>query len=1056
MHALSPGGEEREMKDNADSNVTVIAAIMLTINLMWLCPAGWAEPQTVLNNDIHDDDPGMGFSNDYMWVSEQQGWVELVVLRGSDWPGAFTVDYATTDGTARAGSDYVAASGKLEFGEDEVSKRFEIELINDAVHEPEETFVVRLSNPSAEHVLDPQRSVATVRIEDNDRGVGFSPTGYLLREDRGSVQLRVERQTDDPSPFQVSYSTHATGQDGWSTIASADIDYVHTSGVLEFAEWENVKTIEVEIVNDGLWEPEEEFQVVLSNVTGLEGLFESTATVVIQDNDTGIHFDRLQVHVSERESSVTLTVHRGADSVEAFTVDYTTVDVEISGVRGYRPVSGTLEFEAGVMTQGLMFGLSGPDGVWEGDDELKVVLSRPTGVGFLDPDRNEGRVVIVDNEPLVWEAHRVGESFPEVADLRAVTWGGGRYVAVGGEWALTSVDARKWTAQRVEGLEAWDVTLADGQYVAVGDNGIWRSVDGLRWTKVAAGPRHALFRVSHGDGLHVVLDRNGRAWMTPDLEGWRWVHLGADLRDLAHGEAGFVVVANDGNAWHGTTEGVWEALGRIAPIGLGAVAWGEQGYLTATSEYDHAAQSEQVVVFHSVNGRDWETNRLDVAVWTPSCLVYGDGAYVGRDTWSRGLRLRWESDRWVTEDASGYWYLGDMAYGNAGYVSTGISTVSVSEDGLRWERLHHLNLTFVHSAGGTLFVEHVFRGFHWSYYELYSSTDASTWTLERSGPGVGSRLVSLNGVVGDLRDGVLHLRNAERTWNIVHFQGEGWKQGVAAGSGWWLVVSEYWDPVTERHRPVAYRSENGEGWESHFMGYYGAVWQVQHAGEWFYALGHEDNVGEVIMQSRDGAAWQRSGLSGQYGLYAVAYGKGSYVAAAHRRGQDRPVLLRSVDGVTWEETRILDLGSGMWADADYGSGLFVVTWRTRNDGPDEQELSYLSLDGLEWRRHTPLLDGSMAAMAHADGRFVAVGERGLVLRSQPIVYLGEPRLDVSGEITARFEGEAGREYVVEGSTDLVHWRTIGTIAPSQSVQEIVLPVDGAGAGRLFYRLGGAE
>jgi hypothetical protein len=562
--------------------------------------------------------------------------------------------------------------------------------------------------------------------------------------------------------------------------------------------------------------------------------------------------------------------------------------------------------------------------------------------------------------------------------------------------------------------------------------------------------------------------------MTPDLEEWSWVRLGADLRDVTHGESGFVVVANDGKAWHGTTEGVWEALGRIAPNGLGAVTWGEQGYVTV------AAQSERLVVLHSVDGRNWETNRVEVAVGRPDHLVYGEGVYVGVN-WTQGLLLRRELDQWVADQSSGlssFWLgMGDVAYGNAGYVSTAFSTVSVSEAGLLWERLHQPNLTRVHSADGTLIVEHVTGDrWHWSYYEIHSSTDASTWTLERSGGfsgGSGSGLVSLNGVVADLRGGTLHLRNPEGTWNVVEFQDESYKWDVAAGSGWWLVVSDrYWDPLTGQTQPVAYRSKDGEKWESHLLGYSGSLWGVRHAGEWFYAMGYEHDVGEVILQSRDGAAWQRSGLSGEYELYAVAYGRGCYVAVTRSRswvGQDQSVLLRSVDGVTWDVARTLALGLTDFRSADvvYGSGLFVVSWSTYGryqrgyiswGYEPERVVSYLSLDGLEWRRHTPLSDGSIAAMAmdHADGRFVAVGERGLVLRSQPIVYLGEPRLNASGEITVRFEGEAGREYLVEGSADLVHWTTVGTVVPSRSMQEIVLPVDWAGAGHLFYRVSRAE
>jgi hypothetical protein len=104
-------------------------------------------------------------------------------------------------------------------------------------------------------------------------------------------------------------------------------------------------------------------------------------------------------------------------------------------------VSGTIAFGEGETSRTLALPLRDDDAVWKGDQEFEVVLSRPTPVGALDPNRSVGSVVVIDDDaPLRWEAFWVGEPFPEVWGLHTVTWGGGRYVAVGDEWAVVSED----------------------------------------------------------------------------------------------------------------------------------------------------------------------------------------------------------------------------------------------------------------------------------------------------------------------------------------------------------------------------------------------------------------------------------------------------------------------------------------------------------------------------------------------------------------------------------------------------------------------------------------
>ena len=76
-----------------------------------------------------------------------------------------TVDYATSDGTATAGSDYAAASGTLTFAPGRSTAAVAVAALDDAAAEFEETFSLTLSNPSGAGLAD---AVATGTVTDDD------------------------------------------------------------------------------------------------------------------------------------------------------------------------------------------------------------------------------------------------------------------------------------------------------------------------------------------------------------------------------------------------------------------------------------------------------------------------------------------------------------------------------------------------------------------------------------------------------------------------------------------------------------------------------------------------------------------------------------------------------------------------------------------------------------------------------------------------------------------------------------------------------------------------
>ena len=76
-----------------------------------------------------------------------------------------TVNYATANGTATAGSDYTAASGTLTFTAGQTSKTVTVPVAGDTAIESNETFTVNLTGPTNATLADGQ-AVGTILNDD--------------------------------------------------------------------------------------------------------------------------------------------------------------------------------------------------------------------------------------------------------------------------------------------------------------------------------------------------------------------------------------------------------------------------------------------------------------------------------------------------------------------------------------------------------------------------------------------------------------------------------------------------------------------------------------------------------------------------------------------------------------------------------------------------------------------------------------------------------------------------------------------------------------------------
>ena len=85
-----------------------------------------------------------------------------------------TVDYATSDGTAVAGSDYSAASGALTFNAGDTSQTVQVTVLTDSEDESQETLTLTLSNPS-QATLDDATGTGAIENGESSSGTQEDP-----------------------------------------------------------------------------------------------------------------------------------------------------------------------------------------------------------------------------------------------------------------------------------------------------------------------------------------------------------------------------------------------------------------------------------------------------------------------------------------------------------------------------------------------------------------------------------------------------------------------------------------------------------------------------------------------------------------------------------------------------------------------------------------------------------------------------------------------------------------------------------------------------------------
>lgn len=189
-----------------------------------------------------------------------------------------SVNYATGGGSATAGVDYQAVSGTLTFNPGETFKTVPVNVIGDRLVEPNETFVMTLSNvvSSVRWMFGNSSAVGVIT---NDDVTGISVFPVTGSENAGTFWFRLGLTEAAVTPVTVRFGTS-----NGTAAAGARGDYLATSGTVRIEAGVKDVLVGVPIVNDTIRESTEFFYVTISNPVNVV-IQTAQATGTILDDD---------------------------------------------------------------------------------------------------------------------------------------------------------------------------------------------------------------------------------------------------------------------------------------------------------------------------------------------------------------------------------------------------------------------------------------------------------------------------------------------------------------------------------------------------------------------------------------------------------------------------------------------------------------------------------------------------------------------------------------------------------------------------------------------------
>lgn len=168
-----------------------------------------------------DDGQPSGPSITALPVSQAEGndatFFDFKITLASASKKTVTLDYATRNKTAKAGTDFLATSGSISFAAGETEKTIAVTILPDIWKETDETFELALSNP-VNGILANSTVLATI-VNDDDQE---SDEGYTTPDNYAGYNLVWQDEFNGTSIDETSW-IHEEGASGWGQQRTAGL-----------------------------------------------------------------------------------------------------------------------------------------------------------------------------------------------------------------------------------------------------------------------------------------------------------------------------------------------------------------------------------------------------------------------------------------------------------------------------------------------------------------------------------------------------------------------------------------------------------------------------------------------------------------------------------------------------------------------------------------------------------------------------------------------------------------------------------------------------------------
>ncbi len=308
-----------------------------------------------------------------------------------------TINYATADDTAIAGSDYQATSGSLTFAPGQTTKTVSVLVTGEVTTEPNEDFFVNLFNPGNASVSDAQ-GLGTITNDDANPSITINDPS-VVEGNAGSTNMSFVITLSNPT--SITLSVPFSLADGTATVGS---DYQTNSGSFTVFPGATTAQLSIGINGDTTVEPDETFFVNLGATSGATIADNQGVGTII--NDDGLASPGISINnvtVTEGNSgtvNANFTVSLTASSASTITVNYATADNTATVANlDYVTNAGVVTFTPGQTSQTVTIVVNG-DTAFEANETFFVNLTTPAngiiikaqGTGTITNDDSVGTV----------------------------------------------------------------------------------------------------------------------------------------------------------------------------------------------------------------------------------------------------------------------------------------------------------------------------------------------------------------------------------------------------------------------------------------------------------------------------------------------------------------------------------------------------------------------------------------------------------------------------------------------------------------------------------------